>query len=61
MGAAKVELGLEFQNKKLESVGEDPDMWILELLHLKEWLWVLDATVMDKDVIIHVLNNLPEE
>ncbi len=35
-GAAKVELKLEFQTKKLESAGEHPETQFSELLHRKE-------------------------
>ncbi len=54
-------LELEFQNKKLESTVQDPKMRISELLKLKERLPVLGVTMTGKDVIIHMLNNLPEE
>ncbi len=36
MGAAKVEVKLEFQTIRLESVREDPETWISEFIQLKE-------------------------
>ncbi len=40
---------------------EDPETWISELLYFKEQLRVLGAMMTDEDIIIHLLNNLPEE
>jgi len=45
----------------LKSSGEDPDVWLtnLESIHMK--LANMSYTISDEQLIIHVLNNLPEE
>ena len=60
-GAAKVQLKQEFHQLKLNSVEDDPDIWItqLELKHCR--LKTLGAVIEEDDLILHILNHLPKE
>lgn len=60
-GAAKVQLKKEFHQCKLSSVTEDPDVWITKLELKKRRLSVLGVTIIDEDLMLHILNHLPKE
>ena len=60
-GAAKVQLKQEFHQLKLSSVEEDPDVWLTQLELKRRRLKTLGATIEDDDLILHILNCLPQE
>ena len=57
----RVELKQEFANSKLKCVNQDPDEWITKLEVLQADLARMKLPIMDKDLFIHILNNLPKE
>ncbi len=57
----KVELMREFQKMTLKSSGEDPDVWLTNLESIRTKLAEMSYTISDEQLMIHVLNNLPEE
>ena len=58
--ATKVSLKMELNQSKLVDVKKDPDEWItgLEIIQIK--LGKLKVQVSDEDLIIHIINNLPD-
>jgi len=60
-GAAKVQLKKEFHQCKLTSVDEDPEVWITDLELKRRRLKVLGTEIVDEDLILHIINNLPKE
>ena len=58
-----LKLKSEFHNSKLELMEKDPDEWISNLeglqLHMNEFR--INGNKSDKDFMIHVSNNLPED
>jgi len=57
----KMELMREFQKMTLKSSGEDPDVWSMNLESIQTKLAKMSYTILDKQLMIHVLHNLPEE
>jgi len=57
----KVELMREFQKMTLKSSGEDLDVWFMNLETIQTKLVEMSYTILDEQLMIHVLNNLPEE
>jgi len=60
-GQAMVDIKLEFNASTLSSVEEDPDVWIANLIKLKSRLNAVGVTLMDSDLLLHILCNLPSE
>ena len=60
-GAAKVQLKQEFHQLRLNSVEEDPDIWITQLELKRRRLKTLGAVIDEDDLILHILNHLPKE
>jgi len=55
----KLELKSKFQKSKLQDMSKDPDVWISNLESIHARLKDLNADILNKDFIIHVLNGLP--
>jgi len=55
----KLELKSEFQQSRLQDVSEDPNVWISDLESIHARLKDLNADILDKGFIVHVLNGLP--
>ena len=51
----------EFVESKLEDISMDPDIWIQGLETLRRRLKILGHKVSKMDLIIHIMNNLPQE
>ena len=51
----------EFIESRLEDASIDPDIWIQSLEILRQRLAILGQAVSEMDLIIHIINNLPEE
>jgi len=49
----------EFTASKLEQEDRDPDDWIADLERLRQRLKNMKAEILDRDFMIHILNNLP--
>jgi len=56
MALIKLELKSAFQKSELQDASEDPDVWISDLESIHARLKDLNADILDKDFIIHVLN-----
>ena len=58
--ATKVNLKMELSQSKMTDIKNDPDEWVtgLELLRIK--LSKLKVKISDVDLIIHIINNLPD-
>ena len=58
--ATKVNLKMELSQSKMTDIKNDPDEWVtgLELLRIK--LSKLKVKISDEDLIIHIINNLPD-
>ena len=59
--ATKIQLKKEFGDSKLEDSTTDPDEWIADLERIRQRLKSLKSEISDEDLMIHILNNLPEE
>ncbi len=59
--ATKVRLKLEFNQSKLSDGKKDPEEWISKLEVLRIKLAYMGSVMSDEDMIIHFVNNLPEE
>ena len=59
--ATKTKLNKEFITKILEDATEDPDKWITNVERLRQRLKEMNHTISDEDLMIHILNNVPEE
>ena len=59
--ATKILLKKEFSGSALEDANTDPDEWIADLERIRQRLKTLKSEITDEDLIIHILNNLPEE
>jgi len=57
----KVKLMQEFQKMTLKSSGEDPDVWLTNLESIQMKLAETSYTISDKQLMIHIMNNLPKE
>jgi len=57
----KMELIREFQRLTLKSSREDPDVWLTNLESIQTKLSEMSYTISDEQLMIHVLNNLPEK
>jgi len=56
MALIKLELKSAFQKSELQDASEDPDVWISDLESIHARLKDLNADILDKDFIIHLLN-----
>ena len=59
--ASKKQLKKEFHTSSLNDVTKDPDEWITNLERMRIRLKAMKHEISDEDLMIHVLNNLPEE
>ena len=59
--ATMVKLVKEFGEMSLADVKKDPDEWITEIEFIRARLTAVGKVKDDKDVMIHILNNLPVE
>ena len=59
-GSSKVELKHEFAESKLENKYDDPDEWITSLERIVQKLQRMKSSMDEEDLLIHILNNLPE-
>ena len=59
--ADKVKLKREFNASKLSSWNKDPEVWISKLEVIRKRLKKMSNEISDEDMMIHILNNLPEE
>ena len=59
--ATMVKLVKEFGQMSLKDKKKDPDEWITELEYVRARLTAVGKMKDDKDVMIHILNNLPVE
>ena len=59
--ADKVKLKKEFNASKLSSWNKDPEIWISKLEVIRKRLKKMSNEISDEDMMIHILNNLPEE
>ncbi len=61
--ASYVNLKKKFTNSRLESVEDNPDVWITELESLRTEMDNVNISgkISHTDFIIHILTNLPEE
>ena len=59
--ANKVQLMAKFANSSLKSWKKDPDEWINDLEILRSRIKDCGHAINDDDLIIHILNNLPEK
>ena len=57
----EVELKKEFYDSLLKSWKKGPDNWISKLKILRKILRDMKNEISDKDLMIHILNNHPEE
>jgi len=57
----KLELQRAFQVSHLKNSDQDPEVWITYLEGLRMKLKDLGSMMSDKDVIVHILNNLTED
>ena len=60
-GSSRPRLKREFHDSKLTDVKNDPEEFVVKLELLRQQLKNMGATISDEDLIIQVLNNLPEE
>ena len=56
-----LEMRMQFQNSRLDDPDQDPDEWISNLEATRARLRDMNADITEKDLLIHVLNNLPKE
>ena len=59
--ADKVKLKKEFNASKLSNWNKDPKIWISKLEVIRKRMKKMSNEISDEDVMIHILNNLPEE
>ena len=59
--ANKVQLMAKFANSSLKSWKKDPDEWINDLEILRSRIKDCGHKIDDDDLVIHILNNLPEK
>ena len=59
--STKIQLKKEFNTSALTDTNTDPDEWIADLERIRQRLKTLKSEITDEDLIIHILNNLPEE
>lgn len=59
--ANKVQLKGKFQQSRLNSVKNDPEVWVANLEKMRQQLRVMGDTMTEEDLIIHIINNLPKE
>src|SRR5210317_239665 len=57
----KTALIKEFTNSKLTDMTRNPDTWMDELVYIRQKLRDVSVNKMDDEIVMHVLNNLPEE
>jgi len=57
----KLELHREFQLSKVKNSDPDPETWIMYLEGLRMKLKDLGSTIMDEDIMVHILNNLTDD
>ena len=60
-GQSLIYLKQELTNNVLGDVEKDPDVWITSLCLQQEQLVDLNHVISEKDLILHILMNLPEE
>ena len=60
-GQSLIYLKQEFTNNVLGDVENDPDVWITSLCLQQEQLGDLKHVISEKDLILHILMNLPED
>ena len=56
-----VQLSNQFINSKLTNMTDDPEEWIVELKTLQARLDQMGYEISDKNLLIHILHNDPEE
>ena len=61
MSADKVKLKKGFNASKLSSWNKDTEIWISTLEVIRNRLKKMSNEISDEDMMIHILNNLPEE
>jgi len=59
--ADKVKLKKEFSTSKLTSWSKDPETWISKLEVIRKRLKKMGNEISDEDMMIHIMNNLPQE
>ena len=59
--ATLMQLKLEFAESCLQDSTKDPDKWVLHLERLRQRLKDLNSPILEQDMIIHIINNLPKE
>ena len=58
---SKVQLVKKFNSSVLDDLDKDPDDWISELEVTRARLKKMSYVIEEKSLLIHVMNNLPEE
>ena len=61
INATKMQLKQEFAQSSLDKTKKYPDEWITVLKCLQQRLKTMRHIISDEDLIMHILNNLPDE
>jgi hypothetical protein len=59
--ASLIQLKRQFLENRLNNIDQDPDQWIQSLEGMQRKLQILGHQVTEMDIIIHILQNLPNE